>query len=190
VLRVGTLRLNGKALTWDTRSSSKDQLRSFVSVVFAKLRTIPGAAGLEECELFSAVFLFLKGVSMNFGLFHTYEVLRREFGRDCMLVGDSLEYSLDTSQTPSGLRFRASVAWRQLGNVRGLPSFEDAEIVPSVRGSLHSLHAEFHLDATEPVSFVASIGSAPLGGLCSRIVAARRRQRPVSVKDEQLHSIS
>jgi hypothetical protein len=190
VMRVGVLQLNGEAVTWDTSGSSKKQLQSFLSVVLAKLRALPVAAGLEECELVHAVFLFTKAVSMNFGLFHTYAVLHREFGLGCMLSSDSMEYYLDMSEAHSGLHFHAGVTWRKPGNVRALPSWDDAEVAPSIRGTLHSLHAKFCLAAREPASFVAMLGSAPCGGICSRITASRRHQRHVPVKDEQLHNMS
>jgi hypothetical protein len=197
VLRVGVLRLDGEVVTWSTQGSSKEQLQSFLDVVLAKLRNLPAATatGLEECDLFHAVFLFAKAVSMNFGLFHTYDLLRRVFGRDCMLGGESMEYCLDLGQAHCGLRMCASVAWRKPGNVRALPHFDEASsshFAPSIRGTLHSFRAEFHLNAKGPTKFVATLSSAPCtgGGLCSRICAARRLRRRVSVKDEQLHSLA
>lgn len=182
VARLGRLELNGELLLWDTRASSRRQLDNFLVCLHAKLGSLPELAGVGPEELWEAIHLYCKSVSMNYALVSVLQFLRCEFCQHCTIQaplgkdGPTVCYGLTVRNGPLGPTFCPHIQWSCKDNVVGSPSLDQDSDYPEILGTLSRIDTEFPLfrpDCKPSYRLRLKTAIRAPRGLCTLITARR-----------------
>jgi len=143
VLRVGSVRVNGAEVCWDTSGSTRSQLQAFSMAFCGALRKLPESKSLEDSVLCQAVYWFCKVVSINYVLCEVLDVVKEKVGKECSIKTTGragriiMEYGVEVQ--PDQM-MRVHVSWREKGNI---VHCDPKTAKKQVKGTLSSLATVF-----------------------------------------------
>jgi hypothetical protein len=150
VIRTGHLKVNGRAVSWVTDGSPKQQLQNFSAVFGSQLRSSPELAILTDTQVWHVLFLYCKAVSANYALVDVLGKLQDLFGCSCCVhthTNDavSLHYGLDIVRQGGAPVLRPWLRWTERDNIVGdtLSCGSTDSSSPRVLGTLKRVDTEF-----------------------------------------------